>query len=185
MDRSLDTRVMDLLRQVLGAAAAQRGARLEAIGRNGRDLLRAVAAGTRPAHHSLRLPALAALEGDPGETELSLGVLRGVLAADADPAARVQALASLAKLGRPEDRAAIRERLRDRSEVLAVALAAARRVAALEGEAARADLEALRRRLIDAGMKPDSPSLRGLDRIVARAGRAPADPPRPGREIVN
>jgi hypothetical protein len=178
--------VVNLLRRVLGVSAAQRGPGLEAVGREGRDLLRAVAAGTRAVHHSLRMAALAALEDDQSEAEMSVAVLRGVLAADADPGARIQAMASLAKLGRPEDRTAIRERLRDRSEVRAVALAAARRVAALEGEAARADLQALRRRLIDGGVKPDSPSLRGLDRIIARVGSGRAAPVRPGRrEIVN
>jgi hypothetical protein len=59
-------------------------------------------------------------------------------------------------------------------------------VAAREGEAARADLQALRRRLIDGGVKPDSPSLRGVDRIIARVGSGSALPARPGRrEIAN
>jgi hypothetical protein len=186
VDRPADSRVVSLLRQVAGAPAVQRGPRLDAIGREGRDLVRAVAAGTRPAHHSLRIAALAVLESDGREAELSREVLRRVLAADADPGARIQAMASLAKLGRPEDRAAIRERLQDPSEGLALALAAARRLAVLEGQAVSADLQALRRRLIDQGVKPDSPSLRGLDRIIARAAGGRAAPARSGRrEIVN
>ena len=62
----------------------------------------------------------------------------------------------------------------------------ARRLAVLEGQAVSADLQALRRRLIDQGVKPDSPSLRGLDRIIARAAGGRAAPARSGRrEIVN
>jgi hypothetical protein len=52
------------------------------------------------------------------------------------------------------------------------------------GEVARADLQALRRRLINGGVKPDSPSLRGLDRIIARVGSGGPAPARAGRPAI-
>jgi len=185
MQKTLPSRVIDLLRELTTVPRAQRSARLDSFGREARDLLRTVAGGTiEPDNHTVRLSALAAIEYDRSEPDLSIQVLRSVLAADPDPGARLQAMDSLLALGKAEDREAVRARLRDSKESPTIALAAARALLATEGKAALADVEELRRRMQARLGGRSLPSLRGLDRLIAHAQAAGAARTQAARRII-